>query len=345
MRAFYSPVQAQHDPQFFLVRGLPAGSAEQPERAQRLLAGLDQIGVEAAEPHDFGLEILSEIHDRRYLDFLRTAHDEWVAMPGAKSSEVVANIHPARRPAGYPDGIVGRAGWHQGDTACPIGPNTYRAALASANTALSAAKAVVEGERFAYGLCRPPGHHAFADMASGFCFINNSAAAAQLLRHHVDRVVVLDVDVHHGNGTQDIFYERADVLTISIHRDPTDYYPFFWGQSDQVGHGEGEGFNHNLPLAAGSGDDAFLNALRQARGAIDNFAPQAMVVALGLDASEHDPLQGLAVTTSGFRRIGSAIAALGLPTVLIQEGGYLSEVLGPNLAAVLSGVIEGPAGN
>ena len=341
MRAFYSPTQATHDPQFFLVRGQKSPSAEQPERAERLLAGLRRLDIEAEEPTDFGLDPVAAVHDARYLDFLAVAYDEWSSLPGSSSTEVVANIHPARRPAGYPSGIVGRAGWHQGDTACPIGPNTYRAALASANSALSAAAAVVGGERFAYGLCRPPGHHAFTDMASGFCFLNNSAVAAEYLRRSHDRVAVLDVDVHHGNGTQDIFYERSDVLTVSIHRDPIDYYPFFWGYADQRGEGEGEDLNVNLPLVAGSGDVEFLDAVDDAIGRILAFGATAVVVALGLDASEHDPLQGLMVTTPGFGRIGRAIAEMGLPTVLVQEGGYLSDALTDNLAATLVGVLGG----
>ncbi|MDH3293747.1 MAG: histone deacetylase family protein [Acidimicrobiia bacterium] len=340
MRAFYSPVQASHNPGFFLVRGMPSSNAEQPERAQRLLEGLERVGIAPEEPADFGLDPVLAIHDDRYLDFLRVAHAEWVAQPGDKSAEVVANIHPSRRPAGYPTGIVGRAGWHQGDTACPIGADTYRAALASAHSALAAAAAVAGGDRFAYGLCRPPGHHAFVDMAGGFCFLNNSAIAAGYLRRTHDRVAVLDVDVHHGNGTQDIFYDRSDVLTVSIHRDPTDYYPFYWGYDDQIGDGEGQGHNLNLPLPAGSADETFLSALDQARARIEDFAPSALVVALGLDASEHDPLRGLAVTTTGFVRIGAAIAELELPTVLVQEGGYVCDALTDNLAAALSGVLS-----
>lgn len=341
MRAFHSPIQGDHDPEFFLVRGVPSPSVEQPERAHRLLAGLERVGVEAEEPDDHGLEPIAAVHSERYLDFLRVAHEQWSALDGDKSSEVVANIHPSRPPAGYPSGIVGRAGWHMGDTACPIGPHTYRAALASADAALTAAAVVAAGDRFAYALCRPPGHHAFGDMAGGFCFLNNSAIAAQYLRLTHGRVAVLDVDVHHGNGTQDIFYHRDDVLSVSIHRDPTDYYPYFWGYADQVGDGEGEGCNLNLPLPAGSADDTFLAALDQAGNRIQAFAPTALVVALGLDAAEHDPLQGLAVTTPGFTRIGGAIADLDLPTVLVQEGGYLSDVLTDNLAAVLFGVLGG----
>lgn len=199
---------------------------------------------------------------------------------------------------------------------------------------------VMDGEDATYALCRPPGHHAYRDMAGGFCFLNNSAIAAAHLRQKHERVVILDVDVHHGNGTQGIFYARPDVYTISIHADPIAYYPFVWGYAHERGEGPGIGTNLNIPLAIGTGDDGYIQALDLARKAIEAFAPGALVIALGLDASEHDPLKGLAVTTPGFHRIGQAIAKMGLPTVFVQEGGYLSDILGANLTSVLAGFEE-----
>jgi len=177
-------------------------------------------------------------------------------------------------------------------------------------------------------------------MAGGFCFLNNSAIAAAHLRLRHERVAILDVDVHHGNGTQGIFYEQPDVLTVSIHADPVFYYPYVWGYAHERGAGPGLGANLNIPLPKGTGDDDYMQAFGGAAKAIRAFAPTALVVALGLDASEHDPLAGLAVTTDGFRRIGAAIAKLGLPTVLVQEGGYLSDILGANLTATLAGFEE-----
>ncbi|MDH3299932.1 MAG: histone deacetylase family protein [Acidimicrobiia bacterium] len=340
MKVFHHPIHVAHEPDFFLVRGIPTASADQPERVDRLLAGVARVGLGVEQPPDFGTEPVAAVHTARYLDFLRDAHREWMTLLGPKAGEVVANIHPSRDPVGYPSGVVGRAGWHMADTACPIGPDTHRAALASANSAVSAAAAVAGGDRFAYGLCRPSGHHAFADMAGGFCFLNNAAIAAQWLRDHFDRVAMLDIDVHHGNGTQDIFYRRSDVLTISIHRDPTDYYPFFWGYGDQAGVDDGEGCNLNLPLAEGSGDPEFLSAVDVARERIRAFGAGVVVIALGLDAAEDDPLQGLRVTTPGFARIGRAIAELDVPTVFVQEGGYLCDALTDNLASFLTGVMS-----
>jgi acetoin utilization deacetylase AcuC-like enzyme len=194
------------------------------------------------------------------------------------------------------------------------------------------------GVQAVYALCRPPGHHAFADLAGGFCFLNNAAIAAQRLLSRGLRPAILDVDVHHGNGTQGIFYQRSDVLTVSIHADPARFYPFFWGHAQERGAGPGLGSNLNLPLPRGTDDAGFLKALDTALQRIQSFGPDAIVVALGLDAHVDDPFQGLAVTTDGFTRIGAAIAGLGHPLVLVQEGGYVSDALGTNLTAFLSGL-------
>lgn len=337
MKAIYDPGQAVHDPQFYLVRGEVTHSHEQPERAERLLAGLARGGIPVLPSRDFGPGPRAAVHTPEYLNFLKTAHSEWLQLPGGSGPEVVANIHPARYQATYPKGIVGRAGWHMADTSCPLGKHTYEGACASANTALTAAELIVNGDDQAYALCRPPGHHAFPDMAGGFCFLNNVAIAAQYLRQFHERVAILDVDVHHGNGTQGVFYNRRDVLTISIHCDPINYYPFHWGHRNERGNADGEGFNMNLPLPALSRDDVFLDAVSEARTAIEAFQPGILLIALGLDASEKDPLRGLSVTTKGFEQIGSAIRDFGLPTLFVQEGGYLSDILTDNLTSFMTG--------
>jgi acetoin utilization deacetylase AcuC-like enzyme len=196
---------------------------------------------------------------------------------------------------------------------------------------------VLAGAHAAYGLCRPPGHHAHADRAGGFCYLNNAAIAAELLRTQFERVAILDVDTHHGDGTQAIFYRRADVQFVSIHTDPTGYYPFFSGYADEYGGGVGEGCNLNLPLAPASGDAEYLDALDDALEAIRAHRSEALVVSAGLDAHERDPLSVLKVTNDGYRRIGAAIASLKLPTVIVQEGGYGVDLLGANLVAFLGG--------
>lgn len=334
MIAVFDPVQAAHDPRFFLSSGAPQPCPEKPDRAQALLAAVTQLGLTVKEPTDRGMAPIQAVHPERYLTFLKNIHNRWQRIAGA-SAEVIPNIHPDHRYVGYPASAVGQAGYHMMDTSCPIGPATWDAAYASAQTALEAADLVWSGARAAYALCRPPGHHAFAELSGGFCYLNNSAIAAQSLSGQGARVAVLDVDLHHGNGTQAIFYSRGDVLTVSIHADPVRYYPFFWGYATETGEGAGEGANLNLPLPRGTGDHGFLAALDVALGHVEDFAPTHLVLALGLDAFEGDPFAGLAVTTQGFVRIGQAIAALGLPVVIVQEGGYLCPELGQNLDAVL----------
>ena len=327
---------ALHDPQFFLVRGERRPAPEQPQRAQILLDAARAAGHEILEAGDQGLAPIAEIHTPEYLDYLQVAYREWRKLDGA-SAEVIPNVHPGRRPAHYPSGIVGRAGWHAADTGSPIGAGTWEAAYAGAQVAVAAADLIVAGARQAYALCRPPGHHAYADMAGGFCFLNNTAIAARrLLRRH-PRVAILDIDVHHGNGTQGIFYASREVLTVSLHADPHSFYPFFWGHAHERGEGAGEGYNLNLPLPVGSTDEPWLAAGGRAIERIGRFAPGALVVALGLDASESDPLQGLRISTRGFARMAGLIAAMGLPTVFVQEGGYLGPELGENLVAFLDG--------
>ena len=335
MNVVFDERHQRHDPSFFLVRGQIHKSTEQPERAERLLAGVKRCGLSITQPKDFGAEPRRAVHTDRYLDFLASTHQQWQSL-GDSGKEVIANIHPLHQPASYPDSIIGRAGWHMADTACPLGEHTFEAACGSANSALTAAQFVLDGERFAYALCRPPGHHAYADTAGGFCFLNNVAIAAEHARKNNKRVAILDVDVHHGNGTQGIFYKRSDVLTVSIHANPHNFYPFFWGHANETGLEEGEGYNLNLPLTIGTGDNGFIEAIKTARKRIEQFDPEILFIALGLDASESDPLRGLSVTTDGFKQTGKAIADFGLPTVFVQEGGYLSDVLSDNLAAVLT---------
>lgn len=347
MQVVFHPGHAAHDPKHFLVSGALQRSPEIPARADTLRRAAESDGHEIVAPADCGLAPIAAVHTPEYLQFLENVYVRWRRIEGS-SEEVIPNVHPvARGPAamemGYPDSVVGQAGYHMADTACPIGPGTWKAACESASCAVEAARRVVEGASACYALCRPPGHHAFADMAGGFCFLNNTAIGAQWLTAAGRRVAVLDVDVHHGNGTQGVFYRRGDVLTVSLHADPIRFYPFFWGYAAERGAGPGLGANLNLPLARGTGDDEYLLALDRALARIRSFAPDVVVVALGLDAFVGDPLAGLAITTHGFGRIGEAIGRLGLPGVLVQEGGYPSDELGANLVSFLAGFEKGQA--
>ena len=334
MKCVFDDAQRLHDPQFFLSSGAPQPCPEKPARLDALLAGALQLGLPVVPAPDAGLAPILAVHPQRYLTFLQTIHTRWSRIEGA-SAEVIPNIHPDSRHVSYPKSAVGQAGYHMTDTSCPISAATWGSAYASAQSAVHAVDLVLAGDKAAYALCRPPGHHAFAELAGGFCYLNNSAIAAQRLRTAGRRVAILDVDLHHGNGTQGIFLDRGDVLTVSIHADPERFYPFFWGYACETGVGAGEGANLNLPLPRGTGDAGFLAALTTALTRIGAWGADTLVLALGLDAFAGDPFAGLAVTTAGFADIGQAVAGMGLPTVIVQEGGYLCPELGQNLAAVL----------
>lgn len=336
MKAVLDKRQWAHDPKNFMRSGTSLPNPEQPKRIEVLQSAATAAGCVFEAPEDIGMGPIAAVHSVDYLVFLETIHARWTKMPDA-SDEVIPNIHPDRRTASYPQSPIGQAGYHQADTACPIAEGTWQSAYWSAQTALSAAGLVIKGEASAYALCRPPGHHAFSNLAGGFCFLNNSAIAAQHFLEAGFRPVVLDVDVHHGNGTQGIFYNRDDVLTVSLHADPSHFYPFFWGHAQERGEGRGLGYNLNLPLPQGTDDVLFLDTLETALHQIETFGADVIIVALGLDAHEGDPFQGFKISTPGFARIASLIAELKLPTLHVQEGGYLQPALGDNLASYLQG--------
>jgi acetoin utilization deacetylase AcuC-like enzyme len=341
MQCIFDPAQNAHAPVRYLRHGNIIDFPESPERIVRLLDGVAQAGLTVAAPRSFERAHLTAVHTARYVDFLEHGFAQWRAIPGSHP-EMMPSLRPLEQPAGYPDHILGRAGYHIQDFSSAITADTWGAVHAAAMSALTAADLVRSGaERAVYALCRPPGHHAYAERAGGFCYLNNSAIAAQYLRGAHERVAILDIDVHHGNGTQGIFYERGDVLTVSLHGDPREYYPFYYGYADQRGAGAGEGRNLNLPLPVKSGDAAWQKALGTALEAIAAFAPGALVLALGLDAHEADPLAGGGVTTEGFAAMAGMIAGLKLPTVICQEGGYLTPHLAGNLASFLTGFQSG----
>ena len=334
MRAYAHPDESLHDPKFFLMRGRLRSNFETPARARSLRAGLARLGIEAEAPAMATAAEAASLHTPAYLDFLRDAPAQWAALPEA-GAEIVANIHPSPEMLAQmgtaPAHVIARAGHFTADAACPIGPGTWAASLSALGCALAAAAEAAAG-RTAYALCRPPGHHAYAARAGGHCYLNNSALAAQALRDAgAARVAVLDIDSHHGNGTQGIFWDRTDVLTVSINADPGFYYPWYVGYAGEVGSGE----NLNLPLAMGSGDEPWLAALTVAVERLRVFRPDALVLALGFDASEHEPLAALRVTGDGFARAAEAISGLGLPTAICQEGGYAVEHLADLLARFL----------
>jgi acetoin utilization deacetylase AcuC-like enzyme len=337
MQVFFDAGHAAHAPDFFLMRGRLRANFEVPARAEALVAACRALGLPVVAPPAPDMAAIAAVHDAGFLEFLRTGHAAWAALDAA-GPEIVPNIHPTpemlAQGARVGTGLVSQAGWYVADAGCPIGPRTWDAALGAAACALAGAARIIGGDRAAYALCRPPGHHAYAARAGGHCFLNNAAIAVEALRRAgFDRVATLDIDSHHGNGTQGIFWQRTDVLTISVHGDPNRYYPWFVGHAEE----RGGGFNLNLPLAIGTGDAGWLAAIDAGLAAVRHFDPQALVVSLGFDASEHEPLNALSVTEDGFARAGAAIAALDRPTLLVQEGGYAVDWLGRLLTRFLQG--------
>ncbi len=334
MHVVWSDRQLAHSGTRFVQAGQILASPEAPDRAELILRTLTARGHSVSAPPDGGLAPILAAHDADYVAFLQTAHKSWTAFAGIEAS-MIPNVHPRGPTARRPASPVGRLGWHTGDMACEITADTWIASYASAQAAAGVARIVAERNDTVYALCRPPGHHAGRDRAMGFCYLNNAAIAAEELRRAFDRVAILDVDVHHGNGTQDIFYERSDVFVASIHGDPDQYYPFYWGYADQTGTGDGLGATLNVPFPVGSGDEPFLNALATALDGVRRFAPQAMVLSLGVDASIHDPHGRHTVSNDGFRRMAERIGALRTPTAIVQEGGYASAELGGIVADIL----------
>ena len=341
MKVFWAEVELAHAPQFFLQRGVVRPHFEIPARAEALLAACRALRLDVVEPPAAERATLTAVHDENYLDFLRDGPAAWAALP-EPGPELVANIHPSpemlANGARLPESVIGQLGWYTMDTACPITPHTYAAALAAAAGAIAAADEAAAG-RSAYALARPPGHHAYAARAGGHCYLNNAAIAAErLLARGARRVGVLDIDAHHGNGTQAIFWERADVVFASVHGDPANYYPWFVGHAGERGAGAGEGCNLNLPLPRGSTDAAWLAAVAAAVAAMRAAGVEALVVSLGFDASQDEPLGFLAVSADGFARAGALIAGLGVPCALVQEGGYNVSRLGGLLGRFLEGL-------
>lgn len=345
MRAFYHPDQSLHDPQQYMRFGRVVAPKDLPERTQRLLAALARHGISPELPAAHGVDPILNVHDEGFVRFLETAWARWQELPPERGPEVWPSTFPYwsgrtdedKRPPCRPTGYIGQLGWYLGDLSVPVGEHCWHSTMRSAETAVSGADAILAGERAVYALCRPSGHHARADRASGFCYVNNTAIAAQRLRSRYGKVAILDVDAHHGDGTQQIFYRRADVLTISVHADPLNYYPFFTGYADERGNGPGEGFNLNLPLAHGGTGAAMEKAVEEAGRAIRDFGAEALVLALGYDAHKDDPIGVLKLEASDFGTVGRQVKAFGLPTLVVQEGGYAIDAIGDCLDAFLGG--------
>jgi acetoin utilization deacetylase AcuC-like enzyme/GNAT superfamily N-acetyltransferase len=330
LKVFCSSVHALHE--------VPErGYVERPARVDVILKALAALpDVERLPVRSFGERSIRAVHDADFVNYLRN-----FCLDLRPGELVYPYVFPIRRTNRPPHDRSRRAGYYCIDTFTPLSLEAYKAARAAVNVALSGAAALVAGHPLVYSLCRPPGHHAERDTYGGFCYFCNGAIAAQYLAERLGKVAVLDVDYHHGNGTQDIFYNRSDVLTVSIHGHPSFAYPYFSGFADEVGEGEGKGFNLNLPLPEDVQDARYLTALDVALARVSRFRPEVLVVSLGLDIAKADPTGTWSVTGDGLFEIGYRIGSLKYPTLLVQEGGYNIRSLGRNAARMLTGVCAG----
>lgn len=340
-----SDAHRSHDPEFDIYCGSLVGRFEVPARVDRIREALVDGAFATASPTEHGLAPVLRVHNPDLVEYLSTAWKQYTAVV-ADPQVVVAEtfIHPGLV-EGMPVGRspvangYGRMGWFAFDTSSPLGEGSWPAALASVDIALSGVDRVLAGERVVYSLCRPPGHHATRSAYGGFCLLNNAAIAAQaLLDSGASRVTILDVDAHHGNGTQQIFYQRADVQFVSIHMDPEWNYPWFVGRAHERGDGRGAGTNLNLPLPAGTTGDHYLTDLTTGIDALNAFDPDYVIVSLGVDPAAGDPTGGLSLTTEDFTGVGRLIGTIDRPLLIVQEGGYQLHRVGADVRAVLDGV-------
>lgn len=332
MRKFFDPRQLLHAPARELHNGGFTDYAEKPSRAETILAAIG--GAQA--PADRGEAPILAVHDPDYVAFLKTAAARWAE--AGRSGDAMGYVWPVvgRRPLRL-DRIDALLGQYSFDGGTPLTTHTWQSAYWSAQSALAATHAVLDGDRAAFALCRPPGHHAGADYYGGYCHLNVAAIAAQAARDAGrQRVAILDIDYHHGNGTQDIFWTRGDVFYASLHADPATDYPFYWGHEDEVGEGEGRGATLNLPLPQGTTIDAFRAAQARALRAIADFGAELLVVSFGADTYIGDPISAFRMETPDYAVLAQDIVAAGLPTVIVMEGGYAVDALGENVASLLS---------
>jgi acetoin utilization deacetylase AcuC-like enzyme len=335
----WSPATRLHDTKGAVWVGMPDPGDEVPERVDRILDALSGVGVPVVEAEAHDDAILAAVHDQAFLDHLASVHDEWLRSPIpelAGQDRVVAYMFATEAmldglPWHRPAAVQARAGRYAFDTMTPVGPGTWPAARAGVDCALTAVDLIASGGlQSAYALCRPPGHHATRSAYGGSCYLNNAAVAAEAFRAagH-ERVAVVDVDAHHGNGTASIFYDRADVFYGSVHVDPgAGWFPHVVGFADETGTGPGAGATLNLPLPPETGDSPWLEAVVRLAGEARRRGSTALVVSLGVDAAADDPNSPLRISEAGYRRAGEVLASLGLPTVIVQEGGYVLGTLG-----------------
>lgn len=339
MLIFYSPDTQQRRARTELHNGEIVAPFECPERVDMIIERLraQALGeIRAPAPH--GLAPVQRVHDADYVEFIEHAWEQWQA--AGLAGEAMASTWPTRNThrLRIPRNIDGRVGYYALAAETTIEGGTFAAAQASADVAVSALDHVRATGESAFGLCRPPGHHAASDQFGGYCFFNNAGIAAQrALDDGAQRVTILDVDYHHGNGTQQIFYDRDDVQFVSLHADPAVGFPYFSGYADETGAGAGRGSTCNYPLPPGTDYAAWVAALDDALGEIERYGPDLLIVSLGVDTFKGDPISHFTLDSADFHDYGQRIAALGRPTLIVMEGGYAVDAIGVNVGQMLSG--------
>jgi acetoin utilization deacetylase AcuC-like enzyme len=338
MKTIYSDKHRLQHGRAELNDGVLQPCFENPSRAEHILTSvLDSKLGTVLEPKEFDLKSLARVHSPQYLQFLQTAWNEWSQIHG--DIDALPLVWPVRGLRQIiPDYIDGKISYYAMDAGTPITSGTWQAATAAANVALTAQQIIANGESSAFALCRPPGHHASADVYGGYCFLNNAAIAAQAcLDQGAKKVAILDVDYHHGNGTQSIFYNRSDVLFCSIHADPKQEFPYFLGHKDEIGSEDGIGFNQNYPLPFGTAFDTWCLALEQSLLKIKNYKADLLIISLGVDTFKNDPISEFKLESKDYLIMGKLIAKLKIPTLFVMEGGYDVAEIGVNTVNVLKG--------
>ena len=340
MRVIYSEDHKFRDAKTELHGGELMKPFEGPFRAEWILAAVKEQGFkDVRAPEKYDLSVPMKLHDHGYLNFLETVWERWVA--AGFTTEAIPISLPVRRSycARPPENIDGLLGYYANSVETSITEGTYKAVIAAKDCALSAADHLNAGHHFVFSLSRPPGHHAGIDLYGGYCFLNNAAIAAQrLLDHGAKKVAILDVDFHHGNGTQDVTYERDDIFFASLHGDPMDAFPYFWGHREEVGKSRGEGFNANFPMPRNTPWSVYAEALEAALKRISEHGAEALVLSLGVDTFEKDPISFFSLKTEDYLKMGAMVARLGIPVLVVMEGGYGVPEIGYNVANVLIGL-------
>ena len=342
MRVYSHEKQMLHHPQSYFSRGKMRQPQEKPERLLELLKAPENMGLKVTTARDIGIEPILAIHDLDYVRFLKHSYDEWMAVEEDMGEEVQTTVYMPNNNFGL--GILAKAAKYQADGSAPIGKHSWTSIYWSAQTALNAADALLNDDggqnNIQVCLTRPAGHHARKNAAGGFCYLNNAAIIAQHLRQKFQKIAIIDTDMHHGQGIQEIFYDRNDVLYTSVHGSPINFYPVVAGHEHERGEGDGYGYNVNFPMSHGIDESEFFHFVDKAIETVKLFNPDVIVHVLGFDVYKDDPQAKCEVSTQGFKTLAQKLKALEKPVIVLVEGGYCIEKLNENLQAFLSGFMS-----